>query len=153
MKSLSRVRLLATPWTAAYQAPSTTLLLNPPQGRERNGNWHFTKYQHCTQQYVVYYVGISLWVNYFVILRWRILRSIAKDYSAKSWNWNSNQNISDSKAYAISTILFLMEGGREVSLKAMALELELGSIRRMEKKGWWGEMIPQGQNDPNQTTY
>ena len=35
----------------------------------------------------------------------------------------------------------------------MSLELELGSIRRMEKKGWWGEMIPQGQNDPNQTTY
>ena len=67
-----------------------------------------------------YYVGISLWVNYFVILRWRLLRSIAKDYSAKSWNWNSNQNFSDSKAYAISTILFLMESGREVSLKATA---------------------------------
>ena len=58
MKSLSRVRLLATAWTAAHQAP-------PSMGFSRQEYWSgvplpspFTHYKDC----------LNLWTNYEVLL-------------------------------------------------------------------------------------
>ena len=49
MKSLSRVRLLATPWTAAHQAP-------PSMGFSRQEHWSGV---HCLLQYLPISRGLS----------------------------------------------------------------------------------------------
>ena len=57
-KSLSRVQLLATPWTAAYQAP-------PSMGFSRqeylvNINWIFTVFQHLPMVRTLYWVPLLI---------------------------------------------------------------------------------------------
>lgn len=162
---LNSYHLKYTPLLLVTKATvSTALLSNPPQ-RKENGNWHFSKYQHCAQQYVGFlYKNNSLKRNYFVILRRTILGWIARDYTEKWGSWNSNQGFSDSKAYTIYyTTLFLDEGGREVSFKAVAKfrcnwGLTLAALEEWrENHGggtgavvWWWYG---GSNGPNLTTY
>ena len=39
VKSLSRVRLLVTPWTAAYQVPPSSVVIGKKVVRERRREW------------------------------------------------------------------------------------------------------------------
>ena len=69
VKSLSRVRLLATPWTAAYQAP-------PSVGFSRQEYWSGVPLPspfHCVVE-----TNTTLWSNYILIEKVRWLQKTAR---------------------------------------------------------------------------
>ena len=69
MKSLSHVRLLATPWTAAYQAL-------PPMGFSRQAYWSGVPLPSLTMEY---YLAIKRNAFESVLMKWTKLEPIIQN--------------------------------------------------------------------------